>query len=53
MAIKIIISDITELPKSQILFIDEGISVFDSSKIDSINNLFLFLKQYYSIIFII
>lgn len=50
---KIIIGQITEIPKSQILFIDESISVLDKDRLSDINSLFLFLKQYYNQVFLI
>ena len=53
LVLKITISTITEMPKSQILFIDEGISVLDKENLSNINNLFSFIKQYYTISFII
>lgn len=50
---KIIIGTITEIPKCQMLFIDEGISVLDKDNLSNIENLFLFIKQYYTSTFII
>jgi DNA repair exonuclease SbcCD ATPase subunit len=53
LVLKITVATITEMPKSQILFIDEGISVLDKENLSNINNLFSFIKQYYTTTFII
>ena len=50
---KIILSNITHLPSSSILFIDEGISVLDKNRLAAIDELFAFLKIHYNTIFLI
>jgi ABC-type dipeptide/oligopeptide/nickel transport system ATPase subunit len=50
---KIIIGQISVIPKSNILFIDESISVLDKHKMASIDELFNFMKQYYNQVFLI
>jgi len=50
---KIIIAQISVIPKSNIMFMDESISVLDASRMASIEELFVFLKQYYSTVFLI
>lgn len=50
---KIIIGQITLIPKSNFIFIDESISVLDKDRIESIGLFFDFLKKYYKNIFII
>lgn len=53
LAFKIVITRIAYLPKPNIFFIDEGISVLDSDHIANINTLLNFLRIYYSHIFLI
>ena len=43
----IIMNEIMEKPKSNIMFIDESISVLDKDKLNNINELFIFLKHYF------
>lgn len=50
---KIIIGQITMIPKSNIMFIDEAISVLDKNRLAAIEDLFVFLKQYYNQVYII
>ena len=50
---KIIIAQISVIPKSNIIFLDESISVLDAGRMASIEELFTFLKQYYSTVFLI
>jgi DNA repair exonuclease SbcCD ATPase subunit len=50
---KIIFGQITIIPKCNLLFIDESISVLDKNRMASIDELFVFLKQYYSNVFLI
>lgn len=50
---KIIIGQITLMPKSNFIFIDESISVLDKDRIESIGLFFDFLKKYYNNIFVI
>ena len=50
---KITIGLVSLIPKSNIIFMDESISVLDQERISSINDLFLFLKNYYSQVFLI
>jgi len=49
----IIINEISQIPKSNIMFIDESISVLDKNRIDNINDLFLFMKEYFNQVFMI
>ena len=53
LAFKIIITEITELPKCNSLFIDESISVLDVDRINDIDNFFDFIGNYYNTIFLI
>jgi DNA repair exonuclease SbcCD ATPase subunit len=53
LAFKIAISYIAVLPKSNILFIDEGISVLDKNNIDNIYCIIEFLKIHYNNIYLI
>jgi len=53
LAFKIIITEITELPKCNSLFIDESISVLDVDRINDIDNFFEFIGNYYNTIFLI
>jgi DNA repair exonuclease SbcCD ATPase subunit len=53
LAFKIAISYIAVLPKANILFIDEGISVLDKSSIDNFNTIVDFLKEHYNNIYLI
>jgi hypothetical protein len=50
---KIIISQMSIMPKCGLIFIDESISVMDKNRINNIDELFSFLKQYYSNVFLI
>jgi DNA repair exonuclease SbcCD ATPase subunit len=49
----IIINEISQIPKSNIMFIDESISVLDKNRIDNINDLFIFMKEYFNQVFMI
>lgn len=53
LAFKIAMLDISELPKSNMLFIDESISVLDKKRISTIDSLFLFIIQHYNSVFLI
>ena len=53
LAFKITLSKFALLPKSDILFLDEGISAFDKEKLNSIDTLFTFLKSYFNKIVLI
>lgn len=53
LAFKIAISYVAVLPKANILFIDEGISVLDKNSIDNFNTIVDFLKQHYNNIYLI
>lgn len=48
MTLKIIINQLSVMPKSSILFIDESISVLDNNRLMMIEELFNFIRQYYS-----
>ena len=50
---KIIIGHISVIPKSNVIFMDESISVLDKHRLASIDELFSFLKQYYESVFLI
>jgi ABC-type lipoprotein export system ATPase subunit len=50
---KIIIGHISVIPKSNIIFMDESISVLDKHRMASIDELFAFLRQYYETVFLI
>ena len=50
---KIIMSQMSIMPKCNLIFIDESISVMDKNRINNIDELFSFLRQYYSNIFLI
>jgi len=52
-AFKIILSKIGELPRSNFLFIDEGISVFDVNNLNGIGELFNYLNINYEYVFLI
>jgi len=52
-AFKIVLSKIGELPRSNFLFIDEGISVFDSNNLNGIGELFNYLNLNYEHVFLI
>ncbi len=52
-AFKIILSKIGELPRSNFLFIDEGISVFDVNNLSGIGELFNYLNINYQYVFLI
>lgn len=52
-AFKIVLSQLAILPKSNLLIIDEGISVLDKTHITNISFLFNFLKFYYNNILVI
>jgi DNA repair exonuclease SbcCD ATPase subunit len=43
----VIINQISEIPQSNILFIDESISVLDKNRLENISELFIFIKQYF------
>ena len=43
----VIINQISEIPQSNILFIDESISVLDKNRLENISELFIFMKQYF------
>lgn len=47
-AFKITLSNFAKLPKCDILFLDEGISAFDSERLSNIDTLFNFIKKYFS-----
>jgi DNA repair exonuclease SbcCD ATPase subunit len=49
----IIVGLFSYIPKASILFIDESISVLDKHHLSSINELFLFIRQYYKNLYII
>jgi DNA repair exonuclease SbcCD ATPase subunit len=50
---KIIIGQISVIPKANLIFLDESISVLDSDRMSSIEELFAFLRQYYNTVFLI
>jgi len=50
---KIIFGQISVIPKCNILFIDESISVLDKNRMETIEDLFAFLRQYYNSVFLI
>ena len=52
-AFKIVLSKIANLPKSNFLFIDEGISVLDKDNLSNIGELFDYLNNYYDYVFLI
>lgn len=52
-AFKIVLSQLSVIPKSNLLIIDEGISVLDRNHINDISYLFDFLRNYYSDILVI
>jgi DNA repair exonuclease SbcCD ATPase subunit len=52
-AIKIIASKLSLMPRPNVLFIDESISVFDINKLESIEDFFVYLKNYFGNIFLI
>ena len=45
---KITLSNFAKLPKCNILFLDEGISAFDSERLSNIDILFNFIQNYFS-----
>ena len=49
----IIINEISQIPKSNIMFIDESISVLDKERIENINELFIFMKVYFNQVYMI
>ena len=53
LAFKIALTYVTVLPKTNILFIDEGIAVFDVKSINNFNIIIEFLKIHYNNIFLI
>lgn len=53
LAFRIIIRDISVIPKSNIMFIDESISVFDKNRVAAIDDFFTFLRQYYGQVYLI
>jgi len=52
LSIKLVLSRILEISRSNFIIIDEGISSFDKEHLGNIEDLFVFLKNYYDIIFI-
>ena len=46
LAFKITLSKLALLPKSDILFLDEGISAFDKDRLENIDDLFIFFFTY-------
>jgi exonuclease SbcC len=50
---KIIIGQISVIPKANIIFMDESISVLDADRMSSIDDLFTFLKLFYNTVFLI
>ena len=50
---KIIIGQVSIIPKSNLIFIDESISVLDKNRLASINELFMLLRQYYNNVYLI
>jgi len=46
-AFKITLSNFAKLPKCNILFLDEGISAFDSERLNNIDMLFGFISNYF------
>jgi ABC-type dipeptide/oligopeptide/nickel transport system ATPase subunit len=50
---KIIIGQVSIIPKSNLIFIDESISVLDKNRLASINELFTLLRQYYNNVYLI
>jgi len=52
-AFKLIMSNIATLPKSNFLFIDEGISVLDKENLSNIKDLFSYLTDNYDYVFLI
>jgi len=53
LAFKITIGRFAKMAKSDVLFIDEGISAFDKEKIANIDTLFEFLKNHFNKIILI
>ena len=53
LSFKLAILEITEMPKSNMLFIDESISVLDKARLDKINELFNCIVMHYSNVFLI
>ena len=51
-AFKIVLAKIAHLPKSNFIFIDEGISVFDKEHLNSITDLFSYLNNYFDYVFL-
>lgn len=47
LAFKIIFSEISQISSSNILFIDEGISVLDKEKISNFDNIVYFLEKHF------
>jgi len=52
-AIKIIASKLSLMPRANVLFIDESISVFDINKLENIEDFFGYLKNYFGNIYLI
>jgi DNA repair exonuclease SbcCD ATPase subunit len=50
---KIIFAQVSVIPKCNLLFIDESISVLDKERMENVEDLFIFLKQYYYNVFLI
>ena len=53
LAFKITLSKLALMPKSDILFLDEGISAFDKDHLENIDELFIFLKSHFNKIILI
>lgn len=53
LAFKIVLTQISEMPRSNVLFIDESISVLDHDRLTNIDSLFEFITQYYNFVFLI
>jgi exonuclease SbcC len=51
-AFKIVLAKIAHLPKSNFIFIDEGISVFDKEHLNNITDLFSYLNNYFDYVFL-
>lgn len=53
LAIRTALINISNLPKSNVIFIDEGFGVLDASHLDSISMIFEKMREYFDTIFII
>jgi DNA repair exonuclease SbcCD ATPase subunit len=51
-AFKIVLAKIAHLPKSNFIFIDEEISVFDKEHLNNITDLFSYLNNYFDYVFL-